>query len=48
MKLLKNLIVTEFWEMDPNHTFMYDYISHYHMNSVMFSLIFVNFKTEII
>jgi len=35
--------VTEFWEMDPNHTFIFDYISHYHMNSIMFSKIFPNF-----
>jgi len=32
--MLEHLInVTEFWETDPNHTFIFDYISHHHMNS---------------
>jgi len=35
--------VTEFWEMDPNHTFIFDYISHHHMNSIMLSNIFLGF-----
>jgi len=43
------LYVTEFCEKDPNHTFMFDYISHYHMNSIKFYNIFLNFVwTEII
>jgi len=32
--------VTEFWEIDPNHTFMdinFNCISHYHMNSIKLS-----------
>jgi len=28
-------------EMDPNHTFIFDYISHDHMNIIMFSKIFL-------
>jgi len=32
---LRNTIVTEFWEIDPNHTFIFDYTSHYHMNSII-------------
>jgi len=34
------LNVTEFWEMDPNQTFIFDYISHYHMNIIKLSKIF--------
>jgi len=50
---LISLCLTEFWEMDPNYTFIFDYISHYHMNSIMLSKIFLNFvlgdfKTEFI
>jgi len=37
----KNVI--EFWEVDPNHIFIFDHISHYHMNSSIFSKIFLNF-----
>jgi len=29
--------------MNPNHTFIFDYISYYHMNSIMLSKIFLNF-----
>jgi len=42
------IIVTKFWEMDLSHTFIFDYISHYHMKSIIFSevIFFVDFKTE--
>jgi len=38
-----SIFVTELWKTDPNHTFIFDYISHYHMNSIMLSKIFLNF-----
>jgi len=30
-------------ELDPNHTFIIGYISHYHVSSIMFYEIFLNF-----
>ena len=33
--IFDNAYVTEFWEMDSNHTFIFDYMSHHHMNSNM-------------
>jgi len=33
------IYLSEFWEMDPNHTFIFDYISCYHLNSSILPLI---------
>jgi len=40
------LYVIEFWEMDPNHTFIFDYISHYHIKSIMLYKIFLKFYVD--
>ena len=40
-------IVTEFWKMDLNHTFMFSFISYCHMNSTTFSTIIISFSVHV-
>ena len=41
IKMYNSRYVTGFWKTVPNHTFLFQYIYHWHMDTITFSIIFL-------